>query len=154
MQIWSALYGMIWLVFLEIWLAFTPIATPVPYYLHAVVGFAIVLAAYANFQRLRATEAPGRIKRIARATFGLSVLMAPLGLILFSGLGADGPALFGITIAGGVRFLHFVNAIAILAQAAAVAIAYDMWEDREFLKVTRPGEVPPAPTPGSAPTGA
>ncbi|MCI4340004.1 MAG: hypothetical protein L3K06_04990 [Thermoplasmata archaeon] len=154
MKLWSRLYGMIWLVFLEVWLAFTPIAPPVPYYAHIVVGLLIVGASYSNFEMLRATEAPGRIKRIARATFGLSLLMVPLGLFLYSGIGVGGPAVLGVTIAGGVRFFHFINAIAILTQAAAVAIAYDMWEDREFLNTTHPGEVPPAPTPSGSPTGA
>jgi hypothetical protein len=32
-----------------------------------------------------------------------------------------------------------------ITQAAAVAIAYDMWEDREFLTETEPGVVPPHP---------
>jgi hypothetical protein len=152
MKLWAALYGMIWLVFLEIWLAFTPIAPPLPYYVHLPVGFAVVGLAYRNYTGLRATEAPGRIKRISRATFNLSLLMIPLGLFLYSGIGASGPVLLGITVAGGVTFLHFVNAVAILTQAAAVAIAYDMWEDREFLRTTVPGEVPAAPTPGAVPS--
>jgi hypothetical protein len=28
---------------------------------------------------------------------------------------------------------------------AAVAIAYDMWAEKEFLEETRPGEIPPNP---------
>jgi len=31
--------------------------------------------------------------------------------------------------------------------AAEVAIAHDMWEDREFLEETEPGHVPPVPKP-------
>jgi len=38
---------------------------------------------------------------------------------------------------------------AIITQAAAVAIAYDMWEDKEFMKETAPGEVPDMPTPAT-----
>jgi hypothetical protein len=38
---------------------------------------------------------------------------------------------------------------AIITQAAAVAIAYDMWEDREFAKETAHGEVPAMPAPAN-----
>jgi hypothetical protein len=33
-------------------------------------------------------------------------------------------------------YLHVVSSFAIITQAAAVAIAYDMWEDNEFVKET------------------
>ncbi len=45
---------------------------------------------------------------------------------------------------------HAVNALAIITQAAAAAIAYDMWEDHEFEKESLPGVIPPAPVPGKA----
>lgn len=149
MKLWGALYAMIWLVFVQIWLAYTPILGQVPYYLHIVLGFLILGLAYRNVEALRATTAPGRIKRTVQATFGLSILMAFLGMFMVTGFGASGPELLGITIAGVVTFIHFVNAMAIITQAAAAAIAYDMWEDREFLESSKPGEIPPAPAPGA-----
>ena len=39
---------------------------------------------------------------------------------------------------------HALNAFAVLTQAAAVAIAYDMWEDREFVQETAPGAIAPS----------
>ena len=146
-KLWSALYGMVWLSFLQIWLAYTPIAPPVPYYVHIVLGFGVVGLAYRNSDALRATTVPGRVKRIAGATFGLSVVMALLGIAIAVGLGGTIVLGAGITGLGILRFFHFVNAMAILTQASAAAIAFDMWEDREFLQETRPGEVPPAPRP-------
>ncbi|MCI4369511.1 MAG: hypothetical protein L3K09_08125 [Thermoplasmata archaeon] len=147
MKLWAALYAMIWIVFLEFWLALTPIAPPVPLYLHALLGFLIVVVAYRNFALLRMTTVPGRVKRIAKATFQLSILMAILGPLVYFDVGGNLTVAFGITVNGGLRFLHFVNAVAILTQASATAIAYDMWEEREFLSETRPGEVPPAVRP-------
>jgi len=59
-------------------------------------------------------------------------------------VGAGWPILFGLTVWNLIIFIHVVNAFAIITQMAAVAIAYDMWEDKEFLQDTHPGEVPPA----------
>jgi hypothetical protein len=151
MRRWAALYGMVWLLFVEIWLSLTPIAPPVPLYLHELLGVAIVAVAYVNAEGLRATAAPGRIKRIARATFQLSILMAVLGVLLFLGLGSGWEILFGVTVLGLLLFFHFVNAMAMITQAAAAAIAYDMWEDREFERGSPEGVVPPPPPPTSAP---
>jgi hypothetical protein len=52
-----------------------------------------------------------------------------------------------ISLFYAILFVHVVNAFAIITQAAAVAIAYDMWEDKEFDEVTVPGKVPTMPTP-------
>ena len=76
------------------------------------------------------------------------------------GLGINGPnvgaelviPLVGISFYGLVEFVHVVNAFAIVTQAAAVAIAFDMWEDREFEKETEPGTVPAKPFPAKPPT--
>jgi hypothetical protein len=48
-----------------------------------------------------------------------------------------------------ILFLHVMIGFAIITQAAAVAIAYDMWEDKEFTKETAPGEVPDMPMPAT-----
>jgi len=153
MRLWASLYAMVWIVFLEIWLGFTPIAPPVPYYAHILLGGVIVALAYTNFRALRRLTVPGRIKRIAKAITSLSVLMVVLGALLVFDVGSTWSLGFGLTIESGLRFLHFVNAMAIVTQASAIAIAYDMWEDREFLTETRPDEVPAAIPAPAGPIG-
>ena len=147
MRLWGALYGLIWLVFLEFWLALTPIAPPDPYYLHAALVVGIVALAYRNSEALRSTTAPARIKRVSRATFALTLLMGLLGALLFLHVGYSWTIAFGITVWGAINFFHFVNAVAILTQSSAVAIAFDMWEEKEYLLETQPGEVPAPASP-------
>ena len=153
MKLWSFLYLLIWLLFFEIWLALTPIISPFPLYFHMLTGIAVVALAYSNRESLRATEAPGRMKRISRATFQLSLVMALLGVLIYLQVGASVPLLLGVSVNGVLVFVHFVNAMAMITQAAAAAIAFDMWEDREFEQPTRPGDVPPAPAPGRVTLG-
>ncbi|NIN69721.1 MAG: hypothetical protein GTO63_34565 [Anaerolineae bacterium] len=138
---------MIWIVFLEFLLAMTPGASIVLIYLHVALGLGIIGLAYYNFSGVRGTAVPGRVKRIAKSTFQLSVAMGVLGLLLIFDVGASLTILFGVTVAGLILFFHVVTAFAIITQAAAVAIAYDMWEDREFVQETPPGQVPARPTP-------
>ncbi len=145
MKLWMSLYAMIWVVFIEFLLAMTPGASIVLQYLHIFLGLAIIGLAYYNFNGVRWTAVPGRVKRIARVTFQLSVVIGALGLLLYFGVGVARPILFGVTLRGMILFLHVVVGFAIITQAAAVAIAYDMWEDREFAKETAPGEVPDMP---------
>ncbi len=95
---------------------------------------------------------PARVKRIARSTLQLSIAMVVLGLLLFFRVGAEWTILFGVTVGGLILFFHVFTAFAIITQAAAVAIAYDMWEDKEFVKDTAPGSVPARPAP-KAPGG-
>jgi hypothetical protein len=148
MKVWSALYAMIWIVLVEFILAMSPLWRPVTTYLHIALGVLLVAIAYSNFTALRATTVPGRVKRISYATFGLCLVMIPLGILVFFNVGTGWPILLGVSVGTVIIFLHVVNAFAIITQASAAAIAYDMWEEREFLADTRPGEVPPAPTPG------
>lgn len=138
---------MIWVVFLEFLLAMTPNASAALEYVHVALGFVIVGLAYYDFDGLRQTAVPARVKRIAKSTLQLSVFMGILGLLLFFNVGADWTLLFGVTVFGLILLIHVVNAFAIITQAAAVAIAYDMWEDKEFAKETAPGEVPAMPMP-------
>ena len=145
MRLWIALYGVIWVVLVEFLLAMIPFGQPYLTYLHGGLGFVIVGIAYYNFAGLRKTTVPGRVKRIASATWYLAILMAVLGLLLFFNVGAGWAVLDGITVWNGILFLHVVTAFAIITQMAAAAIAYDMWEEREFLENTRPGEIPPNP---------
>ncbi len=147
MRLWMALYGMIWIVLVEFLLAMTPGSSIVLFYLHIALGLGIVGLAYYNFSGVRGTAVPARVKRIARSTLQLSIGMAVLGLLLIFRVGAEWTILFGVTVGGVILFLHVFTAFAIITQAAAVAIAYDMWEDKEFVKETTPGSVPARPAP-------
>ncbi len=147
MKLWASLYGMIWLVLLELWLGFTPIAPPVPLYVHILLGVLIVGLAYRNFVALRGSRTVGRIKRTARATFALSLLMAVLGVAIYFHIGSSWNVGWGVSVGSGLRFLHFVSAMAIFAQVSATAVVYDVWEEKEFLRETAPDEIPPPPSP-------
>lgn len=146
MKLWIALYAMIWIVFLEFLLAMTPNAPGGLVYLHLALGLGITGIAYYNFNGVRASVVPGRVKRIAKSTLQLSVVMGALGLLLFFDIGANLTIAFGVTLWGLILFFHVVNAFAVITQAAAVAIAYDMWEEKEFVTETAPGEVPAMPS--------
>ncbi len=148
MKLWMSLYVMIWVAFIAFMLAMTPGASIVLQYLHIVLGLVIIGLASYNFNGVRWTSVPGRVKRIAKTTFILSIAIGVLGLPLYFGIG--GPILFGVTIGGMFLFLHVVVGFAIITQATAIAIAYDMWEDREFAKETAPGDVPDMPAPPAA----
>ncbi len=145
MKLWMTLYAMIWIVFIDFLLAMTPGGSIVLIYLHIALGIAIIGLALYNFNGVRGTKVPGRVKRISKATFNLSVTTGFLGLILYFGTGGAWQILSGISLRGLILFLHVVIGFAIITQAAAVAIAYDMWEDKEFEKETAPGEVPEMP---------
>jgi len=145
MKLWMTLYAMTWIAFIEFLLEMTPGASIVLQYFHIAVGLVIIVLASHNFNSVRLTAVPGRVKRIAKTTFSLSIVGGVLGFLLYFGIGAASPNLFGVTIKGMILFLHVVIGFAIITQAAAVAIAYDMWEDKEFVKETAPGEVPEMP---------
>src|SRR5712691_4599095 len=89
MKLWMALYAMIWIVFVEFLLAMTPSAPGSLLYLHIALGLAIIGLAYYNFNGVRGTSVPARVKRIAKSTVQLSVAMGILGLLLFFDVGAD-----------------------------------------------------------------
>ncbi len=154
MKLWQALFAMIWITFLEFLIvmsthvtSFAGVADPL-IYVHAALGFAMILLAFNNYTGVRNTTIAGRVKRTAQSTFQLSILMAVLGVILlFKGqLGWQIPVI-NLSLFYVLVFIHVVNAFAIITQAAAVAIAYDMWEDKEFNQETKAGEVPPMPAP-------
>ncbi len=141
MKLWMTLYAMIWIAFIEFMLEMTPGASIVLQYLHIALGLMIIGLASYNFNGVRLTAVPGRVKRIAKTTLILSVVSGVLGLLLYFDIGAAPPILLGVTFGRMILFLHVVIGFAIITQAAAVAIAYDMWEDKEFAKETAPGEV-------------
>ncbi len=149
MRLWAALYGMIWVVFVEFALGLVRPSAVWITYLHVALGLVIVAFAYSNLRELRSTRAPGRVKRIARASYQLSIVMVVLGVLVWAHLGSDWPIVGGETVWNFVVFLHLANALAIITQSAAIAIAYDMWEEKEFATETRPGEIPLSPRPGT-----
>jgi hypothetical protein len=142
MKLWITLYSMVWIVFLEFLFVMTPTFNIYLLYLHIALGIAIIGLASYNFSRLRATSVPGRVKRIAKTTIWMAILVGVLGILLYFRIGADWTIIFGVTIGGVILFLHDVAAFAIITQAAAVAIAHDMWEGKEFEKESIPGKVP------------
>lgn len=150
MKLWVALYAMIWIVFIEFLLAMTPGGSSILIYLHILLGLLIAGLAFYNFSGVRKTRVPGRVKRIAQASFNLSVVAAIIGALLFFDVGrAWFTPQIKVSIYGLILFFHVVSAFAIITQAAAVAIAYDMWEDHEFEKETEAGIVPPMPQKGA-----
>ena len=145
MRLWTALYGAVWIVLLEFLLSMVPQGRPWVLYAHFVLGFLIVGITYYNYHALRQTTVPVRVKRIVSATFSMAVMMAVLGPLLLFNVGASWPVITGVTVWNLILLIHVLTAFGIITQMAATAIAYDMWEEKEFLQETRPGEIPRAP---------
>ncbi len=148
MKLWMTLYAMVWIVLIEFLLVMTPGNSSVLIYLHIILGAAIVGLAFYNFSGIRNTRVPGRVKRISQASFNISIIVAILGVLLFFDVGSLWAVpLTNISVYGLILFFHVFSSFAIITQAAAVAIAHDMWEDKEFIEETEPGVVPPMPVP-------
>ena len=75
----------------------------------------------------------------------MTILMVVLGPLLVFDVGAGWPVFTGVTVWNLILLLHVTAAFGIITQMAATAIAYDMWEDKEFLEETKPGDIPPGP---------
>jgi uncharacterized membrane protein len=88
---------------------------------HMLIGVIMVILGAYNLTNLRKTEAPARLVRICTATLGLIVLQGILGILLRYDV-----------LAGIISIIHLGSALAIIAQAASVATAHDMWEEKEF----------------------
>ncbi len=144
MRLWVALYGTIWVVLLEFLLSMVPQGRPWVLYAHFVLGSLIVGITYYNYHALKQTTVPGRVKRIVSATFSVAVMMAVIGTLLVFNAGAGWPVIMGVTIWNLILLIHVVTAFGIITQMAATAIAYDMWEEKEFLQESKPGEIPHA----------
>jgi len=65
MKLWMSLYAMIWVLFLEFLLAMNSNAPVALESLHVAPGLVTVGLAYYNFNGLRETAVPARVKRIA-----------------------------------------------------------------------------------------
>ncbi len=149
MRLWGALYALTWVVVIEFILGLVPLARNLLDYLHLVLGFVIIAITYSNYRALRGTTVMGRVKRTSRASYQISYVVGATGLLMFFGIGSGWTILFGISLYGFLIFLHLVLALAIVTQAAAVAIAYDMWEEKEFTAETVAGDVPAPPVPAA-----
>jgi hypothetical protein len=146
MKLWMSLYAMVWIALIEFLLAMTPGGSTILIYLHLILGAAIIGITFYNFSSIRKTRISGRVKRIAQASFNISIIVAIFGALVFFDVGRTLVIPFiNVSIYGIILFFHVFNSFAIITQAAAIAIAYDMWEEREFLEDTEPGIVPPMP---------
>ncbi len=130
MSIWKQLYAMVWIAFLQILLGAIEVPGFRQYLLdgHIILGFVILGLAHYNNVQIKKTTTPSRLKRIAKATAILATIQPVLGIIILTSL------MMGLNIpfVGVIVDLHLIIALAIITQAASVATAYDMWEDKEF----------------------
>ncbi len=152
MKLWSSLYALIWILLIEFLLVMIYPGNQILIYTHTVLGIIIIGITYYNFSGIRKTTIAGRVKRTAQACFNLSIVMVIFGvlLIIMSILGISNAwviPLLNLSVYRIIVILHLIIALAMITQAAAVAIAHDMWEDKEFNEQTQPGSVPPAPKP-------
>lgn len=145
MKLWALLFGMIWLVVAQFLLALLPLSNLASnglLYAHAALGALLVVLAYVAYRQLSTSGAPARIQRVGRASLPVMGLMIITGPVLFAS------AVSGVALPGGsttfavLLVVHVVGALAILAHTTAAAVAYDMWEEREF---ERPSPPPGAP---------
>jgi hypothetical protein len=97
-------------------------------YGHTILGLVILGLAHYNNAQISKTEAPNRLKRIAKSTAMLATIQLILGVVLLFNLMLS----IGIPMVWIIAFLHLVIALAIITQASSVATAYDMWEEKEI----------------------
>ena len=128
MRVWKQLYLIVWLTFLQIIIILLPRLGGSLVDLHAILGFVILALAHYDYAILKRTEAPNRLKRIAKSTAVLATLQIILGLVLYASLRLN----VSIPLVSVIVFIHLVIALAIITQAASVATAYDMWEEHEY----------------------
>ena len=148
MKLWASLYAMIWITLIEFLLVMILRGSSVLIYLHIVLGIAIVGLAFYNFSGIRNTRIASRVKRISQTSFNISIAVTVLGVPLFFDVGRELVIpLINVSIYNIILFFHVISAFAIITQAAAIAIAHDMWENHEFTEETEPGSVPPKPKP-------
>jgi len=128
MKIWKQLYVIVWLAFFQIIIILLPVFGDKLVDLHALLGFIILGLAHYDYAMLKRTEAPNRLKRIAKSTAVLATFQVIMGLILYANVRLNA----NIPMIEVVIFIHLVIALAIITQAASVATAYDMWEEHEY----------------------
>lgn len=134
MNLWKQLYAMVWLAFLQIIIIMMPRFTPYLIHAHVILGLIILVLGHVDLVQIRKTKAPNRLRRIVKSTAVLATVQPILGIILF----AHAILMVGVPFVEVVSFLHLVTALAIIAQAASVATAYDMWEEHEYAPAPKP----------------
>ena len=129
MQLWNKLYNTIWLAFFACVLVLRWLGETFGLSVHALLGLFLLVMTVINARKLAALPVPARLKRISKVTMGFAIFQLIAGLTLgkLNHLAPDLP--YAASIIYGV---HIVIALAILAQTASVATAYDMWEEKEF----------------------
>lgn len=129
MQLWSKLYNTIWIAFFACVLIPRWMGERIGLPVHALLGLFLLFMTVANARKLAALSVPTRLKRISKVTMGFAVFQLVAGLAL-GGLHHLAPDLpYAASI---LHSVHIVIALAIVAQTASVATAYDMWEEKEF----------------------
>ena len=130
MKTWSAMYFLVWIALVQILIVLFPVLPGSETYdMHGLVGVVLVGVALYVYRSVRKTACPDRIKRISKTTAILAGVQGLLGLTLFAGMMMH----FGSVFQTIILFVHVINAIAIITQAASSATAFDMWEEKEFL---------------------
>jgi len=133
-NVWKQFYALVWLAFLQIVIIIVPRFTVFLVDAHVVLGLVILALAHLNSGRIRKTDAPQRLKRIAKSTAVLATFQIILGIILYADLRLG----VSIPLIEVIAFIHLVIALAIITQASSVATAYDMWEEHEFSPTLKP----------------
>jgi len=133
-NVWRQFYALVWLTFLQIVIIIMPRFTVFLVDAHVLLGLVILALAHLNNGRLRKTDAPQRLKRIAKATAILATVQIILGMVLYADLRLS----VSIPLIEVIAFVHLVIALAIITQASSVATAYDMWEEHEFTPIIKP----------------
>jgi hypothetical protein len=129
MSLWKTLYGMVWLTFLQIIVILVPRFTSYLVEAHVILGILILALAHYDNAQIKKTQAPNRLKRIAKSTAILATIQPVLGIVLWINLRLG----VSVPLIDVVSFLHLVTALAIITQASSVATAYDMWEEHEYV---------------------
>jgi hypothetical protein len=121
---------MVWLAFLQIILAVAAIPGFKMYliYGHVVLGLIILGLAHYNYVQIKKTEAPNRLKRIAKSTAIFATIQPIFGITLLVNTMLG----LGISFMWVIALLHLAIALAIITQASSVATGYDMWEEKEI----------------------
>jgi hypothetical protein len=135
LSIWRQLYAMVWLAFLQIVIILEsriPVLGSYLVYGHVFLGLVILGLAHYNNAQIKKTEAPNRLKRIAKSTAILASIQIIFGVILLANLMLS--SAIPAVLVGIVLLLHIMTALAIITQASSVATAYDMWEEKEYTK--------------------
>ena len=128
MSLWKKLYAMVWLAFLQIVIIILPRFTAYLVDAHVALGLIILALAHYNNAQIKKSDAPNRLKRIAKSTAILATIQIILGLVLYADLRLN----VSVPLVSVISFIHLVTALAIITQASSVATAYDMWEEHEY----------------------